>query len=279
MTFTDLKNWFSDSIQSKYSEREAANILKELLTHFDDQQRNWTAIIGEENLLAVIQSKINLSILDRILSDEPLAYIIGHTYFYDLPFKVNQHVLIPRPETEELVNWILEENFEKANVLDIGTGSGCIAIALTNNRTNWTVEAIDISKDALMLAKSNAILNHVEVNFKNLDVLNEDLSIQYDIIVSNPPYISLEEESVMSRTTLKHEPSIALFTQNNDPLQFYKRIGALAKHSLAKNGSLYFELNEFFANETKAMLKNLGYHVELKTDLQGKARMAKCQLF
>ncbi|MEZ5022776.1 MAG: hypothetical protein R2728_05845 [Chitinophagales bacterium] len=118
----------------------------------------------------------------------------------------------------------------------------------------------------------------MEVNFKNLDILKEDLSIQYDIIVSNPPYISLEEESVMSSTTLKHEPSIALFTQNNDPLQFYKRIGALAKYSLAKNGSLYFELNEFFANETKAMLKNLGYHVELKTDLQGKARMAKCQL-
>lgn len=278
MTFTALKIWFSEQVQSKFSERESIQALKQLLTHLDSQHRNWTAIITDEELLNTMQIQLKETIVDRLIDDEPLAYILGQTFFYGLPFTVNSNVLIPRPETEELVDWILEEPTEPVDVLDIGTGSGCIAIALARNKKGWKVEAIDVNKEALSIAKRNAERNDVNIHLLELDILQEDLPLQYDIIVSNPPYISNDETGRMSVSTIKFEPSLALFTHNNDPLQFYKRIGEIAFKALKKGGRLYFELNEYFAEETKHLLLELGYEVEIKKDLQGKNRMAKCQL-
>ncbi|MEZ5004378.1 MAG: peptide chain release factor N(5)-glutamine methyltransferase [Chitinophagales bacterium] len=278
MTFTALKIWFSQQVQSKFNERESVQVLKQLLTHLDSQHRNWTTIITDEELLKSMQVQLKETIVNRLIDDEPLAYILGQTFFYGLPFTVDSHVLIPRPETEELVDWILEVPTEMADVLDIGTGSGCIAIALANNRKEWKVDAIDINIEALSIAKRNAEQNEVSIHLMELDILQEDLPRQYDIIVSNPPYISSDETSRMSPSTVKFEPSLALFTQNNDPLQFYKRIGEIARKALKSGGRLYFELNEYFAEETKHLLLGLGYKVEIKKDLQGKNRMAKCQL-
>lgn len=214
----------------------------------------------------------------RLLQHEPVQYILGEADFYGLKFKVDQRVLIPRQETEELVHWILETLPLSANarVLDIGTGSGCIPVTLKVKRPALDVFAVDISEGALEIAAENAARHHAAVHFLRADILqaSEWPDGLFDVIVSNPPYIPREEEALMPPQVLAFEPHIALFTQNEDPLIFYHRIAAFALERLSKNGFLFFETNEFNAHAVMDMLKVLGFQrVELRQDMQGKDRM------
>jgi release factor glutamine methyltransferase len=219
--------------------------------------------------------------IERLKIYEPIQYIIGETEFYGLNFEVNNSVLIPRPETEELVDWIIKENKVKneINILDIGTGSGCIAIALAKNLKNVSVFALDISNNALDVAKKNAANNEVDIEFIEHDILNLGLEIKdlkFDIIVSNPPYVRKLEKDLMHDNVLKHEPHLALFVDDENALLFYNTIAEFSKKHLSKNGHLYFEINENLGESSKALLENKNFkQVELRKDINQKYRMLK----
>ncbi len=226
-----------------------------------------------------------IAIVDSLKKQKPLQYILGETEFFGLTFFVDERVLIPRPETEELVELILKNHQkpEKLNILDIGTGSGCIAIALSKYLPDSDIYAIDISEEALIVAKKNAEQNKVKVNFSPSDILchlPDYLSdIRFDIIVSNPPYITPSEQEKMSDNVLKYEPHTALFVPQNDPLLFYKRIADVGNNLLNQGGKLYFEVNSSFGKETLNMLKEKGYdEVLLLQDISGNDRMISCRL-
>lgn len=212
----------------------------------------------------------------------PIQYIIGETEFYGLTFKVNKNVLIPRPETEELINWILndlkiENRKSKIEILDIGTGSGCIAISLAKNLPNTKVYALDISKEAIKTAKANATSNNVTINFIEANILTlNKLPHTFDIIVSNPPYVRQLEKEQMQENVLANEPHLALFVKNENPLLFYAKISELAKNHLSEYGTLYFEINQYLAQETLQLLKLKGFNsIELKKDIFDVYRMLK----
>jgi len=212
-------------------------------------------------------------IVTHLKANKPLQYILGNADFYGLQFKVNEHALIPRPETEELVSWILEHEF--FSLLDIGTGTGCIPISITKNK-NVQSTAIDISENALLLAKENARMNRVEVNFLKQDIFKTTTLSKVDLIVSNPPYILDKEKELMLDNVMDNEPHLALFVPDNNPLLFYKKIAELAFVSLPENGLLFFEINEQFGNETIEMLTKIGFvDIELKKDINDKDRMLK----
>ncbi|MBW2961201.1 peptide chain release factor N(5)-glutamine methyltransferase [Mesonia aestuariivivens] len=220
--------------------------------------------------------------LARLIQQEPIQYILGDTEFFGYPFQVNQHTLIPRPETEELVAWIIEDckfNIQHSifSILDIGTGSGCIPISLAKELPQAKLSAIDVSVEALKVAQLNASLNKVTVNFIQQDILKaENLSGKYDVIVSNPPYVREQEKEFMHKNVLEFEPELALFVENENPLIFYRKIAQLAKTALTENGILYFEINEYLAEELKSMLKEFDCReIELKKDIFGKFRMCK----
>ena len=218
------------------------------------------------------------SSLSRLKSQEPIQYILGKTEFYGLPFKVTPDTLIPRPETEELVDWILKESSESAqlSILDIGTGSGCIPISLAKKLPNSTLTSIDISKEALAIAKENAKLNSVDINFIELDILNtQKLPSSYDIIVSNPPYVRELEKKEILPNVLQNEPHLALFVENDNPLIFYNKIANLAKKHLKEKGNLFFEINQYLGKDTVDMLTRKGFKTELRKDLFGNNRMTK----
>lgn len=212
----------------------------------------------------------------------PIQYIIGEAEFYGLTFNVNNNVLIPRPETEELVNWILKDckNIQDIKILDIGTGSGCIAISLAKNLPNAEVFAIDISSEAIKTAKLNAHINNVAVKFIEVDILTlNELPQKFDIIVSNPPYVRELEKEQMQENVLANEPHQALFVKNDEPLLFYNKISDLAKFHLTTNGSLYFEINQYLGTETVDLLKSKGFkNTKLKKDLYQVDRMLKATL-
>ncbi|HSI69258.1 MAG TPA: peptide chain release factor N(5)-glutamine methyltransferase [Gillisia sp.] len=219
--------------------------------------------------------------IERLLKHEPIQYIIGETEFFGLKFRVNEHVLIPRPETEELVQWILDDvgsdpASAKLKILDIGTGSGCIAISLAKILPQAKVSALDFSEKALKKAKENACLNKVEINFIQADILQQEkLEDIYDIIVSNPPYVRELEKKEMQRNVLEHEPSLALYVKDEDPLIFYLKITKLAADSLKVEGCLYFEINQYLAEETRELLDDEGFSSTLKKDMFGNYRMLK----
>lgn len=220
----------------------------------------------------------------RLKNDEPIQHILQEEFFYGMPFKVTKDVLIPRPETEELVEWILEgcKHKNDLNILDIGTGSGCIAIALKTNLPNSEVHAVDVSENALKIAQENALNIGVDIIFKQLDILNNENWNQldfYDIIVSNPPYIPHKEKALMHNNVLQYEPSTALFVQDEDPLIFYQKITQLAIQKLNPKGALYFECNEYNALEVENLLKNHFQSVDLKKDINGKLRMTRAKTF
>jgi release factor glutamine methyltransferase len=221
-------------------------------------------------------------ILIQLLAGRPLQYILGQADFYGLKFRLNEHTLIPRQETEELVYWILEQHTPAAalKVLDIGTGTGCIPIALKKHRPNWRASALDVSAEAIAVAQDNARSLGVDVHFQEQDVLSLDaLEGQWDIIVSNPPYIPVQESALMSKQVLDHEPHLALFVADDDPLVFYRKIARLAKEALSPDGRLYFELNEFNAEAVAALLKEAGFaEVEIGVDINGKQRMLVGQI-
>ncbi len=219
----------------------------------------------------------------KLKNQIPIQYIVGETAFYGLMFKVDKNVLIPRPETEELVEWIFRNHKknESLKILDVGTGSGCIAISLAKNLPNTEVFALDISAEALNIAKNNAAMNQVKVDFILADILKiEKLATNFDIIVSNPPYVRELEKSQMQQNVLSNEPHIALFVKDENPLLFYDKIAELAKKHLTENGVLYFEINQYLGPETVDLLKTKGFkNIELKKDIYGVDRMVKCLKF
>jgi release factor glutamine methyltransferase len=225
------------------------------------------------------------SLLGQLKKEVPIQYLLGKTSFYGLDFEVNENVLIPRPETEELVEWIIKENSKtdktkKLKVLDIGTGSGCIAISLAKNLPNAEVFGIDVSKKAIETSKRNAINNNVDVTFVLLDILETDvLTSNFDIIVSNPPYVRNLEKEEIKKNVLDYEPHLALFVDDNDALIFYRKIAALAKSSLLENGQLFFEINQYLGKEMTDLLETMNFKdIELKKDIYDNDRMISCKV-
>lgn len=216
------------------------------------------------------------ALVERWENGEPLQYVTGFAWFFKMRFIVNKDVLIPRPETEELVEWILELfDREPLNVIDIGTGSGCIAVALKRMRVEWSVSACDVSQQALETAKQNADANNADVDFLLMDISNPNIAFNnsLDIIVSNPPYIPVEETNSLPANVLKHEPHVALFAPKDDALFFYKCICDFATKSLKTNGSAFVELNQYLADETFNLFISYFRYVELRHDISGNFRM------
>lgn len=288
MTLKDLGNKFIQNLNTFYHEDEVQAIYLIALEHVLKYRRtdyllNKTEVISTENL-----NKLE-SILTTLKTWKPIQYITGETIFYGLPFKVNPSVLIPRPETEELVDWIISVcnsrfsiNQQNLKIIDIGTGSGCIAIALKKNLPNAKVSAIDIAKDSLATAENNANLNVVEVDFIEQDILEvqqSKIEAQYSIIVSNPPYVTENEKSSMHENVIANEPHRALFVSNDNPLIFYDAIANFALNNLMSNGLLFFEINEYLGKQTVDLLNHKNFkNIELKKDMQGKDRMICCSI-
>ena len=217
--------------------------------------------------------------IEALRNETPVQYITGTSHFYGSTFNVNSNVLIPRPETEDLVSWILEDIRKEAkiDILDIGTGSGCIAISLAKNLKNATVWALDFSEDAIQTAKVNALANKVDIQFLQQDILKtHELDKSFDIIVSNPPYVRELEKKEIQKNVLAYEPHSALFVEDTNPLIFYDKITTLAGKHLNPNGKLYFEINQYLATEMMEMLRNKGFTKnELRKDIFGNDRMTK----
>jgi release factor glutamine methyltransferase len=218
---------------------------------------------------------------NRLLKHEPVQYILNEAWFYDIPFFVDKNVLIPRPETEELVHWIITDHKNKDvafSILDIGTGSGCIPIILKRKLPDAVVYSCDISETALVVAKKNASKFDTKIHFFQLNILNEDESNalpQVDIMISNPPYIPVTESSTIANNVLQYEPGIALFVSDSDPLIFYSAIATLADKILKPSGQIYVETHEALANKVASLFEQHHFHTQIKKDLQGKNRMVK----
>jgi release factor glutamine methyltransferase len=274
----EIKNIFHSELDVLYGKDEVASFFYLLIEHYFDLERFVLAIQPE-----LVIDKEEETILFRALSElkleRPIQHIIGSSYFIELDFKVNSHVLIPRPETEELVRWIIEDN-EKAEkpltILDMGTGSGCISISLDKNLHSANVHGLDISSDALEVAQENNKTHGTEVVFFQADILNLNYKGTYDIIVSNPPYVRELEKAEMQNNVIDHEPSIALFVPDEDPLKFYRAIINFASRNLKDKGSLYLEINQYLGNEMIALLKKYEFHtIIMKKDMFGNDRMLK----
>ncbi|MTI30410.1 peptide chain release factor N(5)-glutamine methyltransferase [Cytophagales bacterium RKSG123] len=259
---------------SYYGEQEAQSMTFWLMEEILDCSRNDVLI---DKILEVSEEKeLKLTTAtQRLKGHEPIQYILGETEFYGRKFSVNEHVLIPRPETEELVHKIIADNpIPELQILDIGTGSGCIPVTLQKEMKKPEVFALDVSEEALKVAKENIMRNHAQVELLHLDILKENLPLQnLDIIVSNPPYVLESEKKLMHPNVLKHEPSLALFVDDEHPLLFYRKITHVATQSLKRGGKLYFEINEAFGKETAALLQAAKFQeIEIIQDLQGKDR-------
>ena len=266
------------SLCTIYDEREARSIGSMVFLDIFSLNVASQKLLSEENILLLQK------ITERLLKHEPVQYIIGFADFYGLKFKVSPDVLIPRPETEELVHWVIqtckENHLSKPGILDIGTGSGCIAITLARKIPGASLRAWDISEQAISVAKENAEKNAVAVCFEAQDILSalSERTAVFDIMVSNPPYIPISERPLMGKNVLLHEPDAALFVNDDDPLIFYRKIAAIATTSLKNGGFLFFECNEHNASEVVHLLQTLSFSaVLLQKDLSGKDRMVRAQ--
>lgn len=284
MILKEYRKQFSESLSNIYPITEVDSFFFLLIEEFLGLQR---IDVSTQPDFEIVPKQLDIlnSALKRLQKEEPIQYILGKTEFYGLPFKVDKHVLIPRPETEELVDWVIKDvnagNIEKPiTILDIGTGSGCISISLAKNIPDGQVSAIDISLDAIATAYENTQINDVDIDFLHMDILNaKELPTKYDIIVSNPPYVRQLEKVEIKNNVLENEPHIALFVENDDPLIFYEAISELAKQHLTKKGVIYFEINQYLGNETVDLLKSKGFsNIELRKDLFGNHRMIKAIL-
>lgn len=279
--------YITRSIASLYPPREAANIAHLVLEHITGLGK-LDRIIYKENTLELDQQAQVEQAVEGLLQYQPVQYITGHAWFYGMELLVNPQVLIPRPETEELVEWVVRdvEMSKYADVqmriLDIGTGSGCIPLALKKALPQATVWGLDVSAGALDTARHNASRLQLDVHFEQVDVLEQKATEPlpaFDIIVSNPPYIKQNERSGMQRQVLLFEPSLALFVPDEDALLFYRRIAQLARHKLVPGGKLYFEINEALGREVVALLEQLGFRqITLKQDIFGKDRMVRAEV-
>jgi release factor glutamine methyltransferase len=278
MIVKSLKSHFNKTLSEFYPNTEIQSFFNLL----SEQILNMKRIDVSQNLYSVVSGKKYDKFLKAIVGlkkHKPIQYILGDTEFYGLVFKVSPSVLIPRPETEELVDWIIKDSKEKQNIsiLDIGTGSGCIAVTLAKKLPNAKLFALDVSAEALKLATINAETNEVEVEFIEADILDWDFGdLKFDIIVSNPPYVRELEKEAMSANVLNHEPHLALFVKDDDALLFYRTITDVANKILKPKGQLFFEINENLGEDTKQLLVDAGYeNIELKQDVFDKNRMLK----
>lgn len=268
----DIRPCFLACLAEIYPEREASNMAYWSIEKILGWNKS-DCILEQGSRLSKAQIEQFDAIIKRLVNHEPIQYVFGETEFMGLPMKLNKHTLIPRPETEELVRWVLQEDF--TSVLDIGTGSACIAIALAKH-TQAKVSALDISKDALDIAKENVLQNKVVVDFVQADILQKPLLGPYELIVSNPPYVLESDKKKMQKNVLNHEPHIALFVKDQDPLLFYRSIASFAQNQLVNNGKLFFEIHEKMGEEVLKMLLAKGFdHIQIKKDFQGKDRMVK----
>lgn len=269
-----LRRKVAERLDGIFSKPELDVMARELLCNLPGVRRNdfyLESVLEADNM----RDRILDGWLERLVKGEPLQYVLGFTDFCGVRLKCDPRALIPRQETSELVEWVAEEASAEVSLLDIGTGTGCIAIALAKKYPGWSVSAWDISLDALELANENAVTNGVTVNFCQKDILEEQDGGMFDIIVSNPPYIALSESAGMEPTVLEHEPHIALFVPDCDPLQFYRAIGLFAKNHLKPEGSIYLEINPLYADRLENLLEEEGFEVQFRNDISQKRRMAK----
>lgn len=279
MNFKQLSRHFMDELGGIYDREECLSILNVVAAQVSGLSR---PVLMMRQLDEVPRPELDLYLqhLADLREGKPVQYVLGSTVFYGLPFKVGPAVLIPRPETEELVEWIIEQvKSQPVKILDIGTGSGCIAVTLKKHLALSSVYALDVSAEAIEMAAGNAALNEVVVEFIFSDIRGYVSSEKFDVIVSNPPYITQHEKLDMHENVLAHEPHLALFVSNENPLLFYKAIADFALSNLNKDGLLFFEINEYLGQETVEMLSDKSFiNIELKKDMQGKDRMIRCQL-
>ncbi len=279
-TITKISKTFKTELKAFYPEEEIRTFVEILLEHYAGLNKTDMVLKTNDKLDNAVVTQIEKA-LPKLKKQQPLQYIIGETEFYGLNLKVNPSVLIPRPETEELVDWIIKNHKkdDKISVLDIATGCGCIALALKNNLPNAELFAVDISEKALETARQNAEFNKLNVSFVQLDILEPEITKElgkFDIIVSNPPYVREQEKKLMHKNVLENEPHLALFVNDNDALIFYKAIIRFANKHLNKQSHLYFEINEAFGDEMITLLRKKGYQdIELRKDINGKNRMIK----
>jgi release factor glutamine methyltransferase len=278
MLLKEYRQDFIEKLTPIYDAGEAESFFYMALEELQGWKRIDLALNPEAGITATDLLKWN-NFLEQLKKHRPIQYILGKAHFYGMEFKVNENTLIPRPETEELVDWIVKENVSSGaiRILDIGTGSGCIAISLAKNLPNAEVHAIDVSEGALAIAQSNAQSNDAAIQFFKQDILVANmLPTAYDIIVSNPPYVRNLEKEEINKNVLEHEPHLALFVEDDDALLFYRKIAGLAKSFLKPNGNLFFEINQYLGNETKSILESKGFkNVELRKDIYGNDRMIK----
>ncbi len=281
MKYAEMASLFEKDLEQLYQKNEARELFLLILSFCGLANRHNYHLLKEYLLDQTAEQQL-LAYLSELKQAKPIQYILGYTSFYQLNFKLDSSVLIPRPETEELVHWLISsfnDKKSKINILDVGTGSGCIAISLKSQLANAEVLGLDIAADSIELAKYNARLNQLEVSFCQDDALNwsEDIKSQFfDVIVSNPPYIQEAEQAKMQPTVLQFEPHRALFVADEDPLCFYHSIADFATTNLKNGGALFFEINQLFGDEIVTMLNNKGFiEVELRKDLNNNDRMVR----
>lgn len=280
MTYPEAQRQIADNLSSIYPPGEAAAISSLLLEHITGKRpQEWR--LRDNTMLTMAQEESIPPLLARLLAHEPVQYVTGEAWFCGLRFHVNQHVLIPRPETEELVEWLISQcrfPIGTLSIADMGTGSGCIPIALKKRLSKADVRGYDISPDALQVARGNAAALDIAVQFEQLDLLDSNATAllpSFDFITSNPPYIPLREKDKMPENVTRYEPALALFVPDNDPLLFYKALATLGKTRLNAGGMLLMELHEDLAQQCDSLFAGEGYQTEIKKDMQGKERMLR----
>lgn len=281
MFLKEYKIQFTNELSGIYDSQEIDSFFYIVLEAFH-QMKRVDLVLNDALELDAMQLFQWETVLFQLKEEKPIQYILGETEFFGLPFYVNENTLIPRPETEELVDWIIQcvnKKFktEKIKVLDIGTGTGCIAVSLAKNLINAEVYALDVSEKALEIAHKNANRNNVSVTFLSQSILEtEDLLSEFHIIVSNPPYVRNLEKQEIKKNVLDFEPHLALFVEDNDPLLFYRKITQLAKKNLSDRGMLFFEINQYLGKEMIRLLQDYNFlDIELKKDIYGNDRMIK----
>ncbi|MFN0032328.1 MAG: peptide chain release factor N(5)-glutamine methyltransferase [Flavobacteriales bacterium] len=275
-----LSQYLREQLRIRYSEREANNIVAELFACYS-AVKSAALVANKSQRLSESEILKYHFALKRLMAGEPLQYITGVAHFYAMQLEVNNQVLIPRPETEELVKLIVDNHRGTApHMLDIGTGSGCIAIALKKNMPEAQIMAIDISNAALEVARRNAQAQHVEIIFEQVDILGDSpLSASYDVVVSNPPYVLRSDAVVMDEHVLNHEPHLALFVSDNDPLIYYKKIIDLSQTQLNKGGKVYCEMHEDLENAMRELFDNCNIQqFQFHKDMQYKTRIVEFQI-
>ncbi|AWL78185.1 peptide chain release factor N(5)-glutamine methyltransferase [Capnocytophaga canimorsus] len=280
MNLKTFQAYLHQKLSAIYTADEIRNFYFLLLEFYAKKTKVEVLLSPDFELSERIKTQI-LSASDRLITQEPIQYILGETEFFGNRFLVDRHVLIPRQETEELVDWILTSipQNKAISILDIGCGSGAIAISLAKALPKSKVEAWDISEEALVKARENALLNQVTICLSQVDILHtQKLTKKYDVIVSNPPYVRYCEKQEMQRNVLDYEPHLALFVSDENPLIFYQKITELAKKSLNDNGQLFFEINQYLSKDTLKMLENKDFKPILRNDLNGNPRMIRAVL-